>query len=244
MPCYQQLMRSRQARAARFLLDRGVNTTILDPSSFLVSRCGRRVKTDRVDVLAIVFTVKAYMLGDKSVCRAVRLLTSEEVYGKRLARERPQLKKERTCHINRILALLTLQGIRSVRGLWGGRWKNWLSSICIGDGRVLNPFFLRELFRQFERLELVHTQLEALVKERVMTCSTEGAINNRQKISTLKQLVGVSETGAAQLVTEVFYRTFKNRRHPASYLGLAPRPYSTGEKSRFGMNSHCRYAKS
>lgn len=57
---------------ARFLLDRGIDTTILDPSSFLVSRRGRRVKTDRVDVEAMVFTLKAYMFGDKSVCRPVR----------------------------------------------------------------------------------------------------------------------------------------------------------------------------
>lgn len=73
---------------ARFLLDRGVDTTILDPSSFLVSRRGRRVKTDRIDVVAMVFTLKAYLLGDKSVCRPVRLPTPEEEDSKRLSRER------------------------------------------------------------------------------------------------------------------------------------------------------------
>lgn len=54
---------------ARFLIDRDIDTTILDPSSFLVSRRGRRVKTDRVDVEAMVFTLKAYLLGDRSVFR-------------------------------------------------------------------------------------------------------------------------------------------------------------------------------
>lgn len=44
---------------ARFLLDRGIDTTILDPSSFLVSRRGRRVKTDRVDVEAMVLCLQA-----------------------------------------------------------------------------------------------------------------------------------------------------------------------------------------
>lgn len=217
---------------ARFLLDRGVDTTILDPSSFLVSRRGRRVKTDRIDVVAMVFTLKAYLLGDKSVCRPVRLPTPEEEDSKRLSRERTQLKKERTRHINRIRALLILHGIRSVRGLWGGGWKNWLSSIRTGDGRELGPFLLHELCRQFERLELVHTQLKELEKERVAACSTEGAISNGQKIRALKQLAGIGEVGAAQLVTEVFHRTFKNRRHLASYLGLAPSPYSSGELSR------------
>ncbi|MCX2699327.1 IS110 family transposase [Ochrobactrum chromiisoli] len=108
---------------ARFLMDRGIHTTILDPSSFLVSRRGRRVKTDRVDVEAMAFTLKAYLLGDKSVCRPVRLPTIEEEDAKRLSRERTQLKKERTRHVNRIRALLVLHGIRSVPGLWGGRWR-------------------------------------------------------------------------------------------------------------------------
>ncbi|WP_192803897.1 transposase [Sinorhizobium alkalisoli] len=38
--------------------------------------------------------------------------------------------------------------------------------------------------------------------------------------------------GATQLVAEVFHRDFKNRKHLASYLGLAPSPYSSGEVSR------------
>ncbi|QFI70437.1 hypothetical protein [Sinorhizobium alkalisoli] len=42
-----------------------------------------------------LFTLKAYMLGDKSVCRPVRLPTPEEEDAKRLSRERTQLKKER-----------------------------------------------------------------------------------------------------------------------------------------------------
>ena len=33
---------------ARFLIDRRIDTTVLDASSFLVSRRGRRVKTDRI----------------------------------------------------------------------------------------------------------------------------------------------------------------------------------------------------
>lgn len=42
---------------ARLLMDCGFQTTTLDPSSFLVSRRGQPVVTDRVDVEA-----KAYVL--------------------------------------------------------------------------------------------------------------------------------------------------------------------------------------
>ncbi|MEK1904123.1 MAG: IS110 family transposase [Rhizobium sp.] len=217
---------------ARFLLDHGIDTTILDPSSFLVSRRGRRAKTDRIDVEAMAFTLKAYLLGDKSVCRPVRLPTPEEEDAKRLARERTQLKKERTRHVNRIRALLILHGVRSVPGLWGGRWRDALSNIRTGDGRELGRFLLRELCRQFERLDVVHAQLKTLEKERIEACSTEGSINSGQKIRILKQLSGIGEVGAAHLVAEVFHRTFRNRKHLASYLGLAPSPYASGEVSR------------
>jgi hypothetical protein len=37
---------------ARFLISQGIDTCALDPTSFLVSRRGRRVKTDRIDVEA------------------------------------------------------------------------------------------------------------------------------------------------------------------------------------------------
>lgn len=217
---------------ARYLIDRGIDTTILDPSSFLVSRRGRRVKTDRIDVEAMVFTLKAYLLGDRSVCRPVRLPSIEEEDAKRLSRERTQLKKERTRHVNRIRALLVLHGIRSVPGLWGGRWKEALSSIRTGDGRELGRFILRELCRQFERLDLVHSQLKSLEKERIQACETEGAINGNAKIRVLKQLDGVGEVGATHLVTEVFHRSFKNRKHLASYLGLSPSPYASGDVHR------------
>jgi len=180
----------------------------------------------------MAFTLKAYLLGDKSVCRPVRLPTPEEEDAKRLARERTQLKKERTRHVNRIRALLILHGVRSVPGLWGGRWRDALSNIRTGDGRELGRFLLRELCRQFERLDVVHAQLKTLEKERIEACSTEGSINSGQKIRILKQLSGIGEVGAAHLVAEVFHRTFRNRKHLASYLGLAPSPYASGEVSR------------
>ncbi|MFS2042372.1 MULTISPECIES: IS110 family transposase [Rhizobium/Agrobacterium group] len=217
---------------ARFLLNSGIDTTVLDPSSFLVSRRGRRVKTDRIDVEAMVFTLKAYLLGDRSVCRPVRLPSVDEEDAKRLSRERTQLKKERTRHVNRIRALLILHGIRSVPGLWGGRWKEALSNIRTGDGRELGRFIFHELCRQFERLDLVHSQLKALEKECIQACASEEDINSSSKIRVLKQLDGVGEVGAAHLVAEVFHRTFKNRKHLASYLGLAPSPYASGEVHR------------
>jgi transposase len=87
---------------ARFLRDRGVEVFVLDASSFLVSRRGRRAKTDRIDVEAMTFTLRAYLAGDPSVCRVVPIPTPEAEDAKRPSRERTRLAAEKTRHVNRI----------------------------------------------------------------------------------------------------------------------------------------------
>ncbi len=216
---------------ARFLLDAGVDTTVLDASSFLVSRRGRRVKTDRVDVEAMCNTLKAYLLGDRSVCRPVLLPTPEEEDSRRMARERTQLVKERTRHVNRIRALLNLNGIRDCTGLLTGRLKARLDDLRTGDGRLLGPFMRRELLRQMARLELVSVQLKVLEAERAEALAQE-AVPKSAQVEMLMQLRGIGEVGASTLVVEVFQRKFQNRKHLASYLGLAPSHYASGDIQR------------
>jgi transposase len=151
---------------ARFLLARGIDTHVLDASSFLVSRRGRRAKTDRIDVEAMAFTLKAYLAGDRSVCRTVEVPTPEAEDAKRLSRERTQLTRERTRHVNRIRGLLTLHGIRAVKGLFGGAWREALDALVTGDGHALGPFLRAELAREFERLHLVLDHVRQLDAER------------------------------------------------------------------------------
>jgi transposase len=50
--------------------------------------------------------------------------------------------------------------------------------------------------------------------------------------SKLVRIRGIGPTLAAVLATELFYRRFDNRRQVASYIGLAPTPYSSGATSR------------
>jgi transposase len=47
-------------RLARYLIGRGIDTHVLDSSSFRVSRRGRRAKTDRIDVEAMAITLRAF----------------------------------------------------------------------------------------------------------------------------------------------------------------------------------------
>jgi transposase len=218
---------------ARFLLQRGVDTLVLDSSSFLVSRRGRRVKTDRIDVEAIAYILRAHLAGDPTVCRLVRIPTPEEEDAKRLSRERTRLASEKTRHVNRIRGLLALHGIRDVKGLWGGEWRAQLDALTTGDGRSLGRFLRAEIAREFERLQLVLTQMKQLEVERHTILTMEDSpFPETSKVHTLKQLAGIGELSATLLVAEVFHRQFANRRHLASYLGLAPSPYASGESRR------------
>ena len=73
---------------ARFLRKRGIRTSVLDSTSFLVNRRSRRAKTDRLDAESIVMMFRSFDQGDRTVCREVRVPTPEEEDAKRLDRER------------------------------------------------------------------------------------------------------------------------------------------------------------
>ena len=52
------------------------------------------------------------------------------------------------------------------------------------------------------------------------------------KIATLTRLKGIGENDATVLVHEIFYRDFRNRRELASWVGLTPTPWASGEVQR------------
>jgi len=99
---------------ARLLTKVGIECRVLDPASLQVNRRARRVKTDRIDALALPRALIAIDRGDRHVCAVVRVPTLEEEDARRSHRERQRLVRERTAHINRIKGLLFGQGIRGV----------------------------------------------------------------------------------------------------------------------------------
>ena len=117
-------------------------------------------------------------------------------------------------------------------GVWGGAWREALDGALTGDGRPLGPFLRAELAREFERLHLVLAHMKQLDAERRAATAAADAFRDAPKVERLVQLAGIGEIGATVLVTEVFHRQFQNRRRLASYLGLTPSPYTSGESHR------------
>src|ERR1700684_483925 len=83
------------------------------------------------------------------------------------------------------------------------------------------------------RYELVSRQIAEVEAERKEALNDNtGHFPNAEKVQRLSKLGAVGETTATVLVAEVYHRRFETRRHVASFVGLAPSPYASGETSR------------
>jgi transposase len=201
---------------ARSLAKIGIDCRVLDPASIQVNRRARRVKTDRIDSLALLRAV-------------VRVPTVEEEDARRSHRERQRLVRERTGHINRIKGLLFAQGIRGIEPK-RRRTRIDFGKLTTAEGRPLAERLRRELEREYQRLELVQSQLRIVEKERDTADAQDPAVERKREL--LCALQGVGGASAAILAREVFARPFASRRQLGSYLGLTPSAYDSGSTTR------------
>ena len=68
--------------------------------------------------------------------------------------------------------------------------------------------------------------------ERKHSADKSGRFPQAEKVQLLATLGAVGETTATVLVAEVYHRSFETRRHVASFVGLAPSPYKSGDTDR------------
>ncbi len=214
---------------ARFLEHRGIDCLVMDPASLQVTRHARRVKTDRIDVEKLLYTLIAWCRGERHVCSMVVIPNADEEDLRRSHRERDRLVRERTAHINRIKGLLFGQGIRGINVKRGYKTLT-PADLVTGDGRSLPERLGREIAREIQRLALVQAQLVEVERERDLAPTPCEA--TERKRHQLLRLNGVGPTSAAILAREVYYRQFANRRQVASYLGVTPSAYDSGESRR------------
>lgn len=214
---------------ARALTKIGIECRVLDPASIQVNRRARRVKTDRIDVLALLRALIAIDRGERHVCAIVRVPSVEEEDARRSHRERQRLIRERTGHINRIKGLLFAQGIRDIKPKLR-RTRIDFAALETAEGHPLPDRLRRELEREYARLALIETQLREVEKERDMADAQDPVVERKRQM--LVALRGVGGTSAAILAREVFARSFASRRQLGSYLGLTPSAYDSGSMTR------------
>lgn len=218
---------------ARVLIARDIRTIVFDPASFLMPRRGRRAKTDRLDAEGMTRILRSWLSGDREVARDVHIPSVEQEDAKRIERERKHLVEQRISIVGRIKGLLALHGIWLPGKRIGKGLHERLDTMRTGDGRPLAPFLRRDIERMLRHYDFVSQQIEEAVADRhEALADNNGRFPQAEKVHRLAMLGGVGETTATVLVAEVYHRKFETRRHVASFVGLAPSPYNSGDTQR------------
>jgi transposase len=223
----------------RLLTAKGIHNRVLDSASIQISRRRRNAKTDRIDAEGLVRVLMALHRGETQICSVVHVPTPEEEDLKRLHRSRQTLLHERVRHVNRIKGLLKLQGVQHIEPNREG-WMRALVDLHTRDGRSFPRHLMQEIRREAKLLAVVKELLREVCAEIDALVKAASADARRRKRTgvphpiavRLMQVRGIGPTFASVLATEVFYRKFANRRAVASYVGLAPTPYSSGASNR------------
>jgi transposase len=213
----------------RWLVSLGIDNQVVDASSIEVNRRLRRAKTDRMDATRLLLLLVRFFGGERHVWSVVRVPSVVEEDRRHLHRELLTMKRDRTRLANRIQGLLANQGLRVD---WRKPVPIQLAALRLWDGSALPKGLRERLDQEWERLELLNRQIEALEAERrdQIRAGGDEAI---QKVRQLLTLQGIGSNSAWLDVMEFFaWRKFRNRREVGALSGLTPTPYQSGESSR------------
>lgn len=209
---------------ARALQERGVDVKVIDAASLPVQRHARRAKTDRLDAIRLVNSLRAWLRGERDAMHVVQVPSEQAEAQRHLVRARGQLQKEITQHEDRMRKLL-----RTV-GCWDAIGTDFAQRLAQGevrrhDGRALSAEMVTRLQEECCRLAVAQRQLQKLEQTLVQQLPAP----QQQKIAQLSSLKGVGQVGAMRLVLELFWRRFDNRRQVGACVGLVPQPYDSGQ---------------
>src|SRR6516165_6451637 len=167
----------------------------------------KRVKTDSLDARALCLKLDRFLQGNRHALALVRVPTEEEEQTRALHRQREQLVKVRKVLEAQGRGLMVNHGIEPM--------KNWWKRINFG---VLDlPGWMRELLHNSQPI-LVALQ----EKIQTLTLQLEAAAQSSQPR-------GLGKMTSVMIDREIGdWRRFNNRRQIASYTGLCPGEYSSG----------------
>ena len=218
---------------ARWLKARDIEAYAIHPASVAVSREHRRAKTDRLDTELLMRAFLGWLRGEKRHCSMAAIPTNEEEDARRPSRERETLVGEQTRLVNRIKAILTRFGIRSLR-LSLRQAADRLEAIRTAEGTPLPDNTRAELHRFLERLSLVRAQIRAIEQERERRLAAAAAADNgpHAMVRLIASIIGIGVETADMLVNEILSRGLRDRRAVARYAGLTGSPDESGKRRR------------
>ena len=215
-----------------WLLDRLVQDgieAIVVPPSLIPVESGNKVKTDKRD------SRKLATLLEKNMLKRVYVLTREEREHRDLLRTRRQIVDHRNNVARQIKSKLMFYGITSPftsTTRWSLQYLEWLKTITFETTYLKEAFDL--LIQLYEYLTLQIARINRMV---VLLCRDK---KYRHKIKLLCSAPGIGKLTAIELLVELQdMARFKSAEELASYIGLTPAEYSTGERTRQGRITRC-----
>lgn len=212
---------------ARWLIAKGIEVHVIQPSSVPVDRRMRRAKSDGIDAELLLRTLLAWLRGEPRVCSMVPIPDEADEDARRCVRERTELVSERVGLANRIGAVLATLGIDDFNPLLQSRRRR-LTDLRTGLGEPIPPNALAKIERLLSRLELVLAQIADLERDRDAVAESTAPNEAGKMIQQLCSLRGIGVQSATVLVREAFVRRFANGKALGSYAGLTATPYSSG----------------
>ena len=167
----------------------------------------KRVKTDGLDAKALCLRLDRFVQGNKEALAIVRVPTQEEEQARALHRQREQLVKVRKQLEAQGRSLMVNHGIEPVKSWWKGR----------NFAALPVPAWVKQLLGNSQPI-LVALQ----EKIAALTLQLENA-------ATTEQPRGLGKMTSVVIDREIGdWNRFNNRRQIASYTGLCPGEYSSG----------------
>jgi transposase len=211
-----------------FLKEDGIPCLVVPPSLIPVES-GNKVKTDKRDSLKLATLLERRML------KKVFVLSRERRMDRDLLRTRKQLVSHRADVMRQIKSKLLFHSI----DINGEKHRSW------SDRYVRN--ILDHDFQSDALKASVEALLEVYNHLSLMICSLTKQVYALSKterykadVALLVTVPGIGRLSAMEILTELGdVRRFRSNEHLASFLGLTPSEYSSGEHTRRGRITRC-----
>ena len=169
----------------------------------------RRVKTDGLDAKALCLRLDRFLQGNRHALALVRVPTEQEEQARALHRQREQLVKVRKVLEAQGRSLLVNHGIEPVQQWWKAR----------AFATLKVPQWMRDLLGHSQPILLA-------LQEKIDQLTVQ-----LQNAATQEPPRGLGKMTSVIIDREIGnWRRFNNRRQIASYTGLCPGEYSSGQK--------------
>lgn len=161
-----------------------------------------------------------------------RILSREEAELRQPGRERERLVAERLRLENRIENLLCLHGVSGFKPRLK-KASERLESLRCYDGSLLPSRTMAELRRAMARHHVISDQLREIEAERDQVVTVADPDRAERMIQLLSRFYGLGVETATVLVREALgFRSFRDRRALASFVGVTGTPFQSGGMER------------